>query len=141
MSFQALVVRLDAEIEGKLGLQRQLSALENKVRHLESALQVHSAPRECQPHNVESSVGVKVADFEEERRMFDEARKVRIPILIQLVILYPGLGRSRFSFAPSFAPFVTLTVKCHFRPWSRDWTPKSKGSWDCNDSSLHLRTK
>jgi hypothetical protein len=83
MSFQALVARLDAEIEGKLGLQRQLSALQDKVRHLESTLQGHSAPRERQPDNVESSVVVKVADFETERRKFDEARKVRILMLIQ----------------------------------------------------------
>ena len=76
MSWQALVARLDNEIAGKLGLQRQLTVLQDKVRDLELALEVASGSGECQLDTVNSS-------GEEQRMMFHEARKVRIPGLAQ----------------------------------------------------------
>ena len=63
---------MDNEIAGKLVLQRQLTALQDKVKDLESALEVASGPGEYHLDTVNSS-------GEKQTRMFHEARKVRIP--------------------------------------------------------------
>ena len=67
---------MDSEIAGKLVLQRQLAVLQDKVKDLESALEVASGPDECHLDTVNSS-------GEKQTRMFVEARKVRIPGLTQ----------------------------------------------------------
>ena len=67
---------MDNEIAGKLVLQRQLTALQDKVKDLESALEVASGQGEYHLDTVNSS-------GEKQTRMFHEARKVRIPGLTQ----------------------------------------------------------
>ena len=87
-------------------LMAEKQRTEQKVADLESALKIASSLGGKKSPD-DSTSKVERAVFEEEKARFCEARKV--------VFFMPWPSQIPRDF--SSAPFVTLTVKCHFRPW------------------------